>query len=132
MSKTRKNPDRASIKKRKLNKKKNYTQEELVEAIRRVKCGELTTHWVFKELGIPRSTIQNHIDGKSKGFSFGRPPIISFDQETAIKDFVVGMAESNHPLSKRKLRKIAKSFALICKIRLNNEKWTPGEDWLKG
>ena len=44
MSKTRKNPDRASKKKRKLNKKKNYTQEELVEAIRRVKCGELTTH----------------------------------------------------------------------------------------
>ena len=88
-------------KKRKLNKKKNSTQEELVEAIRRVKCGELTTHRVWKELGIPRSTI-------------------SFDQETAIKDFVVGMAESNHPVSKRKLRKIAKSFSLICKIRLNN------------
>ena len=43
MSKTRKNPDRASKKKRKLNKKKNYTQEELVEAIRSIKCGELTT-----------------------------------------------------------------------------------------
>ena len=54
MSKTRKNPDRASKKKRKLNKKKNYTQEELVEAIRRVKCGELTTHRVWKKLGIPR------------------------------------------------------------------------------
>ena len=135
MSKIRKNPDRESKKKQKKrsqNKKKTYTQEELVEAIRRVKCGEMTTYKVWKEFGIPRTTMQNHIDGKSKGFSVGRPPIFNLSEETAIKDFIIGMAESNNPVSKRKLSKIAKSFAVICKIRVNNKKWIPGEDWLKG
>ena len=48
MSKIRKNPDRESKKKQKKrsqNKKKTYTQEELVEAIRRVKCGENRRNW---------------------------------------------------------------------------------------
>ena len=90
MSNIRKNPDRESKKKR-VNKKKNYTQEELVEAIRRVKCGDLTTYRVWKELGIPRTTIQNHIDGKSTGFSVGRPTVFSLTQETVMNDFKVGI-----------------------------------------
>ena len=90
MSNIRKNPDRESKKKR-VNKKRNYTQEELVEAIRRVKCGDLTTYRVWKELGIPRTTIQNHIDGKSTGFNVGRPTVFSLTQETAMNDFKVGI-----------------------------------------
>ncbi len=32
--------------------------------------------------GIPRSTLNNHLNGKVKSFVRGRPPVFSLDEET--------------------------------------------------
>jgi len=48
---------------RKPNKKRSYTKEDLAKAIQYVKEGKKTTYNIQKTMGIPRTTIQNHIDG---------------------------------------------------------------------
>jgi len=49
-----------------------------------------------------------------------------------LKDFILAMAKYNNPVDKMRLRKIAKKYAVICDIKINDDKWCPGEDWLKG
>jgi len=118
--------------KRKPNKRRRYTSSQLVEAIELAKSGEKSVYTIAKEMKIPRSTIQNHIKGLSTGFRVGRPPLFSEDQEKVLVDFTIQLSEYGYPASKSKLKRIAHSYAEICRIKIKGEKWKPGEDWLYG
>lgn len=112
--------------------KPKYTRSDLEKAIDRVKLGEISAYKASKLYKIPRSTIINHVIGKSKGFSVGRPPIFNSDQERLILDFILTLSGYGYPPDKPKMKQIACQFAKRFEITLNGDEWIPGEDWLTG
>ncbi len=116
----------ARVKKQK--DRRRYTSSQLVEAIELAKSGEKSVYTIAKEMKTLRSTIQNHIKGLSTGFRVGRPPLFS-DQEKVLVD-TIQLSEYGYPASKSKLKRIAHSYAEICRIKIKGVKWKPGEDWL--
>lgn len=54
-----------------------------------MKSGEISAYKASKLYNVPRSTIINHVNGKSKGFNVGRPPIFNTEQERLVLDFIL-------------------------------------------
>ena len=63
--------------KKRLRNKKEYTTEALQEAIEKVRDGQLSSYKASKLYNISRTTIENHVIGKSIGFKVGRPTLLS-------------------------------------------------------
>ena len=110
----------------------DYKEDTLVEAIEKVKAGEFSVYMAHRVYKIPRSTIQNHVDGKSSGFRVGRPPLFSDEQEKLLVDLVIQLAEWGHPLEREEFKSTAEHFAKTIGISHNGTLWSPGDDWLRG
>ena len=120
------------IRKTAATKTKNYSSEDLDEAVHRVKNKELTAYAAGKQYNIPKSTIDNHVKGKTTNKSTGRPPLFDEEQEKTILNFLIQLSEWGYPLNKAQFKQVAKEFAIKYDITLNGKEWTPGEDWMSG
>ena len=69
-----------------LKKNKTYSQGNLVEAVSKCSAGELNPYRASVLYKIPRTTIQNHLQAKSKSFDIGRKPALTRFQEENIVD----------------------------------------------
>ena len=104
-----------------------------MKAVESVRNGRLTAYKAEKSFGVPRSTILNHVSGKTKGYNVGRPRVFNAEQELLIVDFVLALSEYGYPPDRSKKKKIAANFADKFDLKFkNDEKWKPGEDWLTG
>ena len=115
-------------KKRKINEK-DYSDEQLSEAIEKVRSGEHNPYSASKFYKIPRTTITNHISGKTSSFRVGRPPILNNEQEKLLVDLVNQLADWGYPLEKQDLKNVASHFSKTNGMLLNGKPWVPGDDW---
>lgn len=66
----------------------SYDQETLEKVVNRVSKGELTAYSASKIFSIPRTTIENHVKGRTKSTTKGRPCFFSREQEENILKFI--------------------------------------------
>ncbi len=71
----------------------------------------MSSYSAHKQYSIPRSTIENHIRGKTVEFRAGRPPLFSDEQEELIFDFIVTLSKWGYPPNIEEFVKIAQKFA---------------------
>lgn len=109
---------------------KTYSQQQLASAIQRVKSGEITAYKVQQFYNIPRSTVNNHVLGKSQRFSVGRPSMFNPDQETTILNFIDILSQYGCQPNRIEFKALACSFSSHFEIKLNGQLWIPKEDWL--
>ena len=62
-------------------KERRYNISMLEEAIHSVLLREMNPSQASRAYRVPRMTIVNHVNGRSKGFHRGRHPVFSHDQE---------------------------------------------------
>jgi hypothetical protein len=62
----------------------NYRQDQLNAAIEKVRSGELTCYRAALVYNVPRTTIDNHIQGHSRSHQRGRPSFFTREQEQNI------------------------------------------------
>jgi hypothetical protein len=60
---------------------KLYTQDKLVEAIDKVKRGELRISDAVREYRGPRTTLKNHVTNTNNDFKVGRKTTLTEDKE---------------------------------------------------
>ncbi len=108
-----------------IKEKANYTREDLEKAILSVKSGNLSSYKAEKSFGVPRSTILNHVSGKTKGFAVGRPRAFNSEQERLIVDFVITLSEYGYPPDRFKMKKIATNFAEEFNLKIKNDQKSP-------
>ena len=111
---------------------KSYSIQTLEIAVRRVKAGEITAYKAQQVYNIPRSTLNNHVVGKSVRYSVGRPTMFNAEQEQMLLHFITVLSEYGFPPDKDDLKTIAMNFSSRFKIELNGKQWIPREDWLNG
>lgn len=102
-----------------------YQERDLIEAIDKVKSGEMSIYRAHRTYNVPRTTIKNHVDGKSTSFRIGRPPLLSEHQEKLLLDLVIQLAEWGYPLEREEFKSTAKYFAKTTGVTHNGSVWTP-------
>lgn len=108
---------------------KNYTEEQLNEAIQKVADGELSMKAAAARYKIPFGTIHNKFHGKHIKNTGGQP-IFSNAEEMAIINAAAKCSDWGFPLDLLDIRMLAKSYLdrrgrVVTKF-LNN---IPGKDW---
>ncbi|CAC5365280.1 unnamed protein product [Mytilus coruscus] len=90
-------------------KYKQYTEEQLVTAINKVKTGLISKSKASKLYKIPRKTLSDYILGKSIiGKKGGPKPYLTKSQDSSLANYVKYMSESGFGLT----RKVLQTFAL--------------------
>ena len=79
---------------------------------------------------VPRTTIDNHIQGHSRSHQRGRPSFFTREQEQNIICLINALNHYGYPPDKVKLKEIAAEFARKLNITFRDSLWRPGEDWL--
>ena len=87
-------------------KERRYTIEKLEEAIHKVLLREMTPSRASRVFKIPRMTIVNHVNGRSKGFRSGRQPVFTHEQEKMILEIIFSMSDMGVGLDVMSFRKI--------------------------
>lgn len=106
-----------------------YIQEALDNALKAVQAG-MSTRTAAKEFGIPRSTLKDHANGKSKvGVKAGRKRCIPEEIENATIDKVIAVAQAGFPITKRQF--LVKVGLLVKKMNLKTmfKDNVPGDDY---
>ena len=116
--------------KNKLNKRSgNKKLESLKSAIENVKKTNNIKRSATK-FNTPRSTLNNHFNGKAKGFVRGRPRAFSNEEEESLVTLAIKLGARGFGLNKDSFISIASEFA---KSIGKSNKFTngiPGNDWV--
>ena len=75
-------------------------KENLKQAIQAVKINKLSVYKAAKDGNVPRSTLNNHITGKSKGCKRGRPTAFSETEEKVLADYIKGKKAQSSLINK--------------------------------
>ena len=87
-----------------------YSKEKLVEAVRAVMNGEMTSIEASIEHHIPSSTIRMHVNNPSLNIGSGRPFYLSLKQEGYLVDVLLSLESMGLRLTKGVLQKIAGEY----------------------
>ena len=90
-------------------RKKNYGENDLKEAIKRVKNGELTQYKACKLYNIPKQTLSAWVIGKAK-FRQGRPNRLSNEEEATIAEICGHFSDWGIGLGKKHVIGIVADF----------------------
>ena len=102
----------------------------LKTAIKDVKENKTAINRAAKTVGIPRSTLNNHFNGKAKGFVRGRPPVFTHDEEQGLVDLIFKLSESGFGLDKDTLISVVAEFAKCVGKSNKFVNGIPGIDWV--
>jgi hypothetical protein len=72
-------------------KKRSYARDALENAIASVRTNKRTVGQASEFFGVPRSTINNHVQNKVSGFQRGRKPALTAVAEPALVDMIIQM-----------------------------------------
>lgn len=111
-------------------KERIYPVDTLRKAVRQVLLRELTSSEAGRLYKIPRTTIINHVNGRSSGFNRGRRPVFTYDQEKMIVELTLAMSDSGVGLDMMGIRKIVQNFVRNLKLKTPFKDDLPGLDWL--
>lgn len=121
--------------KRKVVKKKKapqYSDDHLLKAVEAVKNGS-SQFAAAKLYGIPRSTLNNKITGKSQiGKKSGPGTVLSREEEKCIENWIICLAERGFPVGKRQLRRSVQLYLNENKRKTPFVGNYPGRKWYNG
>lgn len=117
---------------RKTDRASKYTREDLLEAIERIKSGELSSYRAAIIYKIPRPTIVGRLYFKygEKSDTLGRSPAIPIEIETKLAQHLHQMEKHGFGLSRTEIMELVGQC--VTKNDRNNpfKDGIPGEDWL--
>ncbi|XP_062564917.1 uncharacterized protein LOC134227440 [Armigeres subalbatus] len=82
--------------------------------------------------GIPESTIRDKIKLRYSKSSPGAPPILKYEDENCIVDWLIGMAKAGLPINTQRLRAFVAKYIKIAKIKNPFKTGIPGTKWVAG
>ena len=111
--------------------KRKWTDEVMKAAVASVLSGQLSYRQAALQYDIPRSTIRDHASGKSQpGIRRGQQPILKLEEEEALVEWSIKMAEIGYGRTKEELKDTVKKIldrqGRKVSIFKNNR---PGKDW---
>ncbi|XP_045778739.1 uncharacterized protein LOC123876488 [Maniola jurtina] len=117
--------------KRKSLRATSYSQEDLRLAVAQVKSGELSNYAASKLYGIPTSTLNDHVKGKTGllSQSLGRPPAIPIEMENKLAHCLRTLEKWGWGLSRTEILDIVSEFIRANKIITPFKNNRPGPDW---
>ena len=115
---------------RKDNYRSKYTQEQLNAAIAAY-TNKRSIRDVAKEFGVPKSTLENRLAGKSST-NLGRPKVLSDEEERIITERILVMADWGFPLAVEDVKHIIRDYlnSMGRNTRLRDN--LPGKDFIAG
>ena len=81
---------------------------------------------------MPRSTLNNHISGRSKSFKRGRPTAFSENEEKVLAEYLKGLSNIGFGLDKQSLAFVANNYAKELGKAHVFKPNGPGMDWMNG
>ena len=111
-------------------KKKKYSQENLLAAIEDVRAGTRNAYRASQFHKVPRSTIVNHINGKSKSFKVGRKTALTETAERALVRMILYMSDIAFGLDGDNIRLVVANFVKEKNLSTPFKNGIPGKDWL--
>lgn len=116
---------------RKSNRGQSYAQQDLEQAVDKVKSGQLTAYRASIIYKIPKNTIRDHVIGRRgrKSSSYGRPTCLALDEEKILADAICVMEKWGFGLSRKEILEIVGVYVKSNDIKTNFRDGVPGEDW---
>ena len=98
-----------------------YDEQKLVDAVREVKSGKMTSIEASKSYKVPGSTIRSHVVKASLKIGAGRHSYLNLEQETYLVELIKSFGPMGVRLTKPILNKIAGEFIEgVTNIRLKS------------
>ena len=113
-------------------KTKSYTNEQLMSVVAKCASGELNPNKASFLYNIPRTTINNHLQGKSATFTLGRSPALTRNQEEEIVNHLCILSDWAFGADEDSLVTIVRDFVREKKLHTPFKNDTPGPDWIYG
>lgn len=109
--------------------KKNYTPEQMMEAIKRARNGTKPTV-AARECGVPRVTLLNKLNGKSPlNCSMGPKTILTTNEENILAEWIIAMNNQHMPVTKTQLLDSVQRIIKDKKQETPFKNNRPGEKW---
>lgn len=108
----------------------NYTTEQLNRAVQEIKAGRISLREASKRYKISLGTLSRKCRNKHMN-TFGRPTVLSKEEESKIVEGLLVAAEWGFPLTTHDLRNVIKTYldsSGRTERRFKNN--TPGKDWV--
>ena len=120
---------KAYVKKGKTN---NWTDAQLVAAMKAAQSKELSVRSAAAKYGIPKSTLQDHVQGISTKRYGGPPTVLTADEEKEVVRSCLAMQQFGFPLTRDFVKVALRDFL---KARGRSNQFTdgvPGRSWWGG
>jgi hypothetical protein len=122
--------NRKKAKKLKRKMVKLSDKESIEAAILNVNVKGTNVSKAARLTGIPRSKLNNHLNGKVKSFVRGRPPVFSLDEETALVKLLTDLGACGFGLERVELLSVASKYAKNLGKESRFKNGIPGADWV--
>lgn len=113
-------------------KYKDYTEQELSEALQKIRTGELSQRAASETYNIARSTLQLNLKLGDRKKCHGGQTALSTDEEKLIVANLLTISEYGFPIDQYELRVLVKNYLDRKGVRLRKfQNNMPGSDWTK-
>lgn len=110
---------------------KKYSDQELEQAIERVKRGE-TYYKVAKITGIPMETLRYNLVVEVKRRGSGKPTILTKEEEKDVAHVAISLAENGFPMDRKDLKLFVQSYLNAKGVKIKAWKENiPGTEWIR-
>ena len=89
---------------------KSYTDEDLKAALKSVRNKEFTAFAAAKLYSIPYSTLKKHLNGEALSNKPGKPTLLTYEEEEALVDALVFLADCGFGLNNKLFRNVVTSY----------------------
>ena len=112
------------------NSRQNYSQEWLLEAVNKVRNGEMSFRQAEAAYEVPKSTIADHLKGFSKTNKLGRPALLTNDVEIGLVHAINKMADWGFWNSDGELKIIIHDYLISTNQKIFKNNY-PGKTFFK-
>lgn len=120
----------------KIHKKRNlfnYKEEDLQRAIDAINIDKIGVRQACRDYGVPRATVQDRLSGRvvvdqRKPRKVGPDPVLGFEGENKIVDWIIDMAKCGIPITKAQLMETVKKN---CKDTISFTGQKPAHTWFR-
>lgn len=129
-------PEKKKIKKNIKQKRTHfqYTEEALAKAVQAIRIEKKSIRETCRLFGVPRSTIQDRISGRTKEQprKVGPEPILGVDGEKKVVDWIIDLAKCGIPVSKEVLLETVTKLIKDIGKEDKFPEGRPGQTWYQG
>ena len=111
-----------------------YTEEALAKAVQAIRIENKSIRETCRLFGVPRSTIQDRISGRTKEQprKVGPEPILGLDGEKKVVDWIIDLAKCGIPVSKEVLLETVTKLIKDIGKEDKFPEGRPGQTWYQG